>query len=97
MSIISNKLLFFVFILSLLNPVSVFATIENADKPPVKIQNNTSTVDKNINPEKRKKILTGDRHLNKFFAIGLVINLIMMVSFAIWAVGQFRQHKKNKE
>ncbi|MCP4076931.1 MAG: hypothetical protein GY744_12205 [Gammaproteobacteria bacterium] len=94
---IINKLLLFVFILSLLNPVSVFAIVENTDKQSTQIQHNTATVEKDINPQERKKILAGDRHLNIFFAIGIIINLIMMTSFGFWAVGQFRQHNKNKK
>ncbi len=97
MSMIINKLLLIVFILSLFNPVSVFAIAENADKQSIQIQHNTATVDKDINPQKRKKILAGDRDLGAFFAIGLIINLIMMTSFGFWAVGQFRQHNKNKK
>ncbi len=94
---IINKLLIIVFILNLLNPVSVFAIVENADKQSIQIQHNTATVEKDINPQKRKKILAGDRDLGVFFAIGLIINLIMITSFGFWAVGQFRQHNKNKK
>lgn len=45
----------------------------------------------------RKKVLTEKRELGAFFTIGLIINAIMMTTFAIWAFGQWKQNNKKKQ
>ena len=44
--------------------------------------------------QQKKQVLAADRELDSFFIIGLIINIIMMTSFVIWAVGQWRQNNK---
>jgi len=44
-----------------------------------------------LRPQPRK------RKLSAFFKIGIALNIIMMLSFAWWAIGQWRMIKRNKD
>lgn len=60
-------------------------------------QHAISTTKDTHHPVKKKKILAAHRELGPFFTIGLIINLIMMTSFAVWAVGQWKQNNNRKK
>ena len=61
--------------------------------------NETVTSDLNTpharNTHNKKKVLIDDsRELSAFFILGIVINIIMIITFAWWFTGQWRQSKK---
>lgn len=43
------------------------------------------------------EVVTGKENLSVFFGIGMAINIIMIVSFFIWAVKQWRKNDTNKK
>jgi len=61
--------------------------------------NKTVTSDLNTthakNTHTKKKVLIDDsRELSAFFILGIAINIIMIIAFARWFAGQWRQSKK---
>jgi len=61
--------------------------------------NKTATSDLNTpharDTQTQKKVLTDDsRELSAFFILGIAINIIMIITFAWWFAGQWRQSKK---
>ena len=47
------------------------------------------------NTQNRKKVIVDDsRELSAFFILGIAINIIMIITFAWWFTGQWRQSKK---
>lgn len=61
--------------------------------------NKTVTSDLNTphakNTHTKKKVLIDDsRELSAFFILGIAINIIMIITFARWFAGQWRQSKK---
>ncbi|MBT7411325.1 MAG: hypothetical protein HN826_16610 [Methylococcales bacterium] len=98
--IASNFLITTLLILCLLIPRPSYCNNQQleAQNNNVATQHTTSGTTKTNQTHQKKKILTSNRSLGGFFAIGLIINIIMMTSFAIWAFGQWKQNsKKNKK
>lgn len=86
------------FILCLLIPSISLAdrssslAVDDSTTTPLLKQLNASTT--NTPQIEKKEILSEDRDLGGFFIIGLIINLVMMSSFFIWALGQWRKTNK---
>jgi len=95
--IINSKIIYFIFLTCLISPNISFSSDANSETPAnINTTQQTNNPSSNANQQK-KEVLAADRELDSFFIIGLIINLIMMTSFAIWAAGQWRQNdKKNK-
>ena len=95
----NSKVISLIFIICLLIPNISFSDAHN-DSHQAGIeatQQLTSTGADSKQASQGKEILSGDRELGTFFLIGLIINLIMMTSFAVWAIGQWRQNNKKKK
>jgi len=48
----------------------------------------------NHTPERKHILIEESRGLSGFFILGIVINVIMIIVFAWWFIGQWRQSKK---
>jgi len=93
-----NKSIFFALIICLTTPLCVIASNSKTNSEASNTQNHAISETEKKNPtQEERKILTANRDLGPFFLIGLIINLIMMVSFGFWAYGQFQQNNKKKK
>ena len=97
----NSKIISFIFIICLLIPNISFSNSQISDnhqtRAPAVTQQSIDTSADSKQASNPKEILHGDRELGAFFIIGLIINLIMMTTFAVWAIGQWRQNNKKKE
>ena len=85
------------FIICLLISNSSFGNSQANDNTQTETQATQQPINATANSKQsaqKKGILSSDRDLGAFFAIGLIINFIMISTFAIWAIGQWRQNKK---
>jgi len=93
-----NKSVFLALIICISIPFGLLANDSKPDTQTNEIKTSTPYQSgQNKSLAEKKKILTADRDLGPFFLIGLIINLIMMTSFGIWAYGQFQQNNKKKK
>ena len=97
-----HKIIPLIFMICLLIPGVSFSDshdskIQNAASNTPTIQHTINTATDTNHPVTKKKILAADRELGPFFAIGLIINLVMMTTFAFWAFGQWRQNNDKKK
>ena len=91
------KIISFMFIICLLISNISFGNSQANDNTQTETQATQQPINTNANSkksDKKKDILTSDRELGAFFTIGLIINFIMISTFAVWAIGQWRQNKK---
>jgi len=96
-----SKIISFIFIICLLIPNISFSNSQVSEnhqvRTPATIQQPIDTSADSERTPKEREILSGDRELGPFFVIGLIINLVMITTFALWAIGQWRQNDKKKK
>ena len=96
----NSKIISFIFIICLLIPNISFSNSQANDNTQTETQAAQQAINTTANNKltaQKKGILSSDRKLGGFFIIGLIINLIMMTAFAVWAFGQWRQNDKKKK
>jgi len=69
------------------------STINSMANTNVEIRPSDNQV-RNNTPERKHILIEDSRGLSGFFILGIVINVIMIIVFAWWFVGQWRQSKK---
>jgi len=81
----------------LISPNISFSNNQSPDIPDNAIINQQPANPSSNLTHQKKEVLAGDRELDTFFIIGLIINFIMMTTFAVWAIGQWRQNNKENK